>query len=75
MRRVLPLLVLAAGCAGTDEFQTDPDTLPTAERREQELKENLRDGLSWEEHERRVAEAKGVFGPGSGGDATGPGRK
>jgi hypothetical protein len=72
MRRVLPLLVLAAGCAGTDEFPADLH--PTADRRELELKQNLRPGLTWEEHERRIAEAKGAFGPGSDGDATGPGK-
>jgi hypothetical protein len=74
MRRVLPLLVLAAGCAGTDGFQTDPDLLPTADRRELELKKNLRAGMTWEEHERRMADAKAVFGPASDGDATGPGK-
>lgn len=48
--------------------------LPTADRREQELKRNLRPGMTWQEQERRIAEAKTVFGPGSDGDATGPGK-
>lgn len=48
--------------------------LPTADRREQELKRNLRPGMTWQEQERRIAEAKAVFGPGSDGDATGPGK-
>lgn len=75
MRRVLPLLVLAAaGCAATDELPADPALHPTADRREMELKQNLRPGLTWEEHERRIAEARGAFGPGSDGDATGPGK-
>ena len=73
MRRVLPWVVLAAGCASTPGYP-DPHIHPTADRREQELKDNLRPGLTWEEHERRIAEAKGAFGPGSDGDATGPGR-
>ena len=73
MRRVLPWIVLATGCAGTDEFPADPAAYPTADRRELELKQNVRPGLTWEEHERRMAEAKAAFGPGSGGDATGPG--
>lgn len=72
MRRVLPLLVLAAGCAGPDRFQADPALLPTADRREQELKDHLPPGLTWEEQERRMAETKAVFGAPSGGDATGP---
>jgi hypothetical protein len=72
MRRVLPALVLAAGCAGPDAFQSDPAALPTADQREQELKRNLRPGLTWEEQERRIGEAKGIFGAPSGGDATGP---
>jgi len=74
VRRVLPLVVLAAGCAGPDGVQTDPASLPTADRREQELKRNLRDGLTWEEHERRIAELKGTFGPPTDADATGPGK-
>jgi len=74
MRCVLPLLVLAAGCAGTDELPPDPHLRPTADRRELELKQNLRPGLTWDEHERRMAEAKAAFGPGSDGDATGPGK-
>ena len=48
--------------------------LPTADRRELELKQNVRPGLTWDEHERRIAEAKAVFGPASDGDATGPGK-
>ena len=72
MRRVLPALVLAAGCAGPDGFQTDPAALPTADQREQELKRNLRPGLTWEEQESRMAEAKAIFGPAMDGDATGP---
>lgn len=71
MRRVLPALVLAAGCAGPDQFQADPTVLPTADRREQELKRNLRPGLTWEEQESRMAEAKAIFGAPSDGDATG----
>jgi len=72
MRRVLPAFVLAAGCAGPDEFQANPALLPTADQREQELKRNLRPGLTWEEQERRVAEAKATFGSAGDGDATGP---
>jgi len=72
VRRVLPLVVLAAGCAGPDAFQPDPGALPTADLREQELKRNLRDGLPWEEQERRIADLKGAFGPPTDADATGP---
>jgi hypothetical protein len=71
VRRVLPALVFAAGCAGPDGFQADPAALPTADQREQELKRNLRPGLTWEEQERRVAEAKAIFGAPSDGDGTG----
>jgi hypothetical protein len=74
VRRVLPLVVLAAGCAGPDGFRADPVALPTADLREQELKDNLRDGLTWEEHERRMAELKGTFGPPADADASGPGK-
>jgi hypothetical protein len=73
MRRVLPALVLAAGCAGPEGFQSDPGLLPTADVREQELQRNLRPGLSWAEQERRMADTKAVFGtPSDPGDATGP---
>jgi hypothetical protein len=72
MRRVLPALVLAAGCAGPDAFQADPGLMPTADVREQELQRNLRPGLSWDEQERRTADTKAVFGPAAAGDATGP---
>lgn len=74
MRRVLSLVVLAAGCAASADFQADPAALPTADRRELELKSNLPDGLTWEEQERRLADVKGVFGPTSNADATGPGK-
>jgi hypothetical protein len=72
MRRVLLVLTLATGCASPDGFQADPTALPTADRREQELQRNLRDGLTWEEQEQRMTEAKTVFGPPSESDATGP---
>jgi hypothetical protein len=72
MRRVLPAIVLAAGCAGPDQFQPDLAALPTADLREQELKRNLPAGMTWEEQERRMAEAKAIFGPTADGDATGP---
>jgi hypothetical protein len=72
MRRVLPALVLAAGCAGPDGFRADPAALPTADVREQELKRNLRPGLTWDEQECRMAETKAIFGAPSDGDATGP---
>jgi hypothetical protein len=72
MRRVLSLVVLAAGCAGPEVLQPDPAALPTADLRELELRRNLRDGVSWEEQERRSAEAKAVLTPAAGADATGP---
>jgi hypothetical protein len=72
MRRVLPLLVLAAGCAGPDQFQPDVTALPTADVRELNDKRNLRDGLSWEDQERRIGEAKAIFAPAANADATGP---
>jgi hypothetical protein len=72
MRRVLPLVVLAAGCAGPDQLQPDPAALPTADLRELELKRNLRDGVSWDEQERRIADAKSILTPAAGADATGP---
>jgi hypothetical protein len=74
MRCVLPLLVFVAGCAGPAGFEPDPSALPTADRREKELKDNLRDGLTWEEHERRMAELKAAFGGPSDADAAGPAR-
>jgi hypothetical protein len=72
MRRVLLLLFLAAGCAGPDQFQPDPTALPTADLREQELKTHLRDGVTWDEQERRMADAKAIFGPAANADAIGP---
>ena len=72
MRRVVSLLVLAAGCAGPDGFQVDPSTLSTAERRELDLQRNLRAGRSWEEHERQMADAKAAFGAPSDADSVGP---
>jgi hypothetical protein len=74
VRGVLPLVVLAAGCAGPDAFQADPGALPTADLREQELKRNLQNGLTWEEHERRIADLKGAFGQPADADASGPGK-
>ena len=72
MRHVLPAVVLAAGCAGPGGFQADPAALPTADQRELELQRNLRGGVSWEEQERRMAEAKAIFAAPADGDATGP---
>jgi hypothetical protein len=72
MRRVLPFVVLAAGCADPGGFRADPTALPTGDLREQELKRNLRDGINWEEQERRVGDVKAVFGGASNADATGP---
>ena len=74
VRGVLPLVVLAAGCAGPAGVQPDPAALPTADLREQELKRNLRDGVTWEEHERRIADLKGAFAPAADADAAGPGK-
>ena len=72
MRRVLPMLLLAAGCAGPDQFQPDPAALPTADLRELEDKRNLRPGVTWEEQERRIGEAKAIFTPAADADTTGP---
>jgi hypothetical protein len=74
MRRVLPLLVLVAGCVGPNTLldDDDPSTLSNAQRRELELKRNLRDNRSWEEHERQIAELKSNLGVPSEGDALGP---
>ena len=55
-------------------FNRDPAALPTADLREQELKRNLRDGVTWEEHERRIADLKGAFAPAADADAAGPGK-
>jgi hypothetical protein len=71
MRRLLPTLLLAAGCAGPDEFRDDP-SLSTAERRELNLRRNLRDDRSWEEQERLMADVKTAFGGPSDADALGP---
>jgi hypothetical protein len=72
MRRILPLMLLAAGCAGMDQLQPDPMVLPTADVREQNDQRNLRDGVTWEEQERRIGEAKAIFAPAANADATGP---
>lgn len=74
MRRVLPLVVLAAGCTGPDALQPDPAVLPTADLRERELQTHLRDGITWDEQERRIGEAKAIFAPAANADATGPSR-
>ena len=71
MRRLLPTLLLAAGCAGPDGFQTDPIGLSTAERRELDLRKNLRDDRAWDEQERLMADVKAAFGA-PAGDALGP---
>jgi hypothetical protein len=72
MRRLLSTLVLAAGCASPDEFRDDPSALPTADRRELDLRKNLRDGRAWEEQERLMADVKAAFGGPSDADALGP---
>ena len=72
MRRLLPTLLLFAGCAGPDGFQADPTGLSTAERRELDLRKNLRDDRAWEEQERLMADVKAAFGAPAGGDALGP---
>ena len=72
MRRLLPTLLLAAGCAGPDGFQADPPALSTAERRERDLRKNLGDGRSWDEQERLMADVKAAFGAPSDADALGP---
>lgn len=72
MRRVLPLIVLAAGCVGPGQVPPDPAALPTGDVREREAKMNLCDGLTWEEHERRIADLKAALGRPADGDATGP---
>lgn len=74
MRRVLSLFVLAAGCAGPDGLRTDPTLLPTADVRERDLRRNLRGGLSWDEQERRIADAKAAFARSPDDDASGPAR-
>ena len=71
MRRLLPTLLLAAGCASPDEFRDDP-SLSTAERRERDLRRNLRTGQSWEEQERLMADVKAALGGPSDADALGP---
>jgi hypothetical protein len=72
MRRVLLLLPLIAGCAAPERYQAyDTPELKTADARELELQTNLRNGVSWEEQERRIAEAKAVFGAPSNSDALG----
>ena len=73
MSRVLLLLPLIAGCAAPERYQAyDSPGLKTADLREVELQTNLRDGVTWEEQERRIAEAKAVFGTHSNADAMGP---
>lgn len=74
MIRFLPLLVLAAiGCARPEPFHANySSTLKTADERERELRENLRDSRSWDEQQRLMADVKGVFGSPSTADATGP---
>ena len=73
MRRVLLLLPLIAGCAAPERYRAyDTSGLKTADERELELQTNLRDGVSWDEQERRIADAKALFGVPSNSDATGP---
>jgi hypothetical protein len=73
MRRVLLLLPLIGGCAGPERYQAyDTPGLKTANARELELQTNLRESVSWEEQERRIAETKANFGAPSNSDATGP---
>jgi hypothetical protein len=73
MSRVLLLLPLIAGCAAPERYRAyDTSGLKTADERELELRTNLRDGVPWEEQERRIADAKVVFGVPSSSDATGP---
>jgi hypothetical protein len=75
MIRFLPfLLIPAIGCARPEPFHAyNNSALKTADERQAELQQNLRDGRSWEEQERLMADVKGAFGSPSTGDVTGPG--
>jgi hypothetical protein len=77
MIRFLPfLLIPAIGCARPEPFHTyNGSTLKTADERQVELQQNLRDGRSWDEQERLMADVKGVFGSPSTADVTGPAKR
>lgn len=64
MIRFLPfLLVGALGCARPEQYHAyDIPALKTADQREQELRENLRDGRSWDEQQQMMADVKAAFG-------------
>jgi hypothetical protein len=74
MIRFLPLLAMAAiGCARPEPFHSNESPiLKTADQRELELKQNLREDVSWSDQEQRMADAKAAFGDKSNGDSTGP---
>jgi hypothetical protein len=77
MIRFLPFLLVtvAIGCARPEPFQANNSpALKTADERELELRENLRDGHSWDEQQRLMADVKGAFGSPSTADVTGPAR-
>jgi hypothetical protein len=73
MRRVLPLLVGLAGCTAPDPHVVDGPPPPlTAAERELDLKQNLRDGRSWEEQEQLMRDVKSALGAPSDADSLGP---
>jgi hypothetical protein len=75
MMRFLAFLAIAAiiGCARPEPYHAyNLPTLKTADERELELRENLRDGRSWDEQQRLMSEAKGAFGSPNTADVTGP---
>src|SRR5262245_58803356 len=77
MIRFLPILGIGAviGCARPEPYHDyNAPTLKTAAEREQELQQNLRDGRSWDDQQRLMADVKGAFGSPSTADVTGPGK-
>jgi hypothetical protein len=73
MRRVLLLTAVLAGCAAPERYQAyDVPRPQTAQEREADLRGNVRDGRTWAEQERRMADLKAAFGPPSDADVLGP---
>ena len=67
MRRVLPFLgLLVVGCARPEPFRANHDpAYKTADRRELELRKNLREGRNWTEQEQMMSDVKSAFTSGS----------
>ncbi len=74
MIRFLPFLVIAAvGCARPEPYHAyDLPALKTADERERDLHQNLRDDRTWEEQQQMMADVKAAFGGSSNSDAMGP---